>query len=296
MNENHSWPVCFIIGVARTGSQMLRYILNEWSPVHISDEIHYLLPPWIGKEDAKTKIGTIRKKKNFSTNDLIDLFYSGAMYGNYWKDELPNIDKDLLKRLLDSCEILDDKCILRSLILSNALSNNKSIAGAKFPLNIMYSELLFEWFPEAKIIHLVRDPRAIYASMVKKDMKNKGIKSKMGAVHIYLYRFFYLIQQYKKAAQIHQKHKNDKNYLLVKFEDLILQPEDTLRVITKFLDVEFNKNMVNPPVIDSSYTNNKVKVGFDKNTLYKWRGAAPQIFFKLVEILLKKEMSIFNYQ
>ena len=80
-------------------------------------------------------------------------------------------------------------------------------------------------YPEAKIIHIVRDPRDRYASLSR---RNGQQLSRVGGGTA---RWLHSVQ----AAFENSKRYPD-NYLLVRFEDLLTNPEKTLRSICHFID------------------------------------------------------------
>jgi hypothetical protein len=84
MNE----PV-FILGCSRTGSKIYMSILNDYSPINITQELHYLNTPWRNifyRKDfvrmVKNKIGDLNDNKNVSK--LIDLIYSKKLEGSFY--------------------------------------------------------------------------------------------------------------------------------------------------------------------------------------------------------------------
>jgi hypothetical protein len=146
---------------------------------------------------------------------------------------------------------------------------------------------LLEWFPEAKIIHTFRDPRAVLASEHKKlleqhDRRIARLKKEgrqLQAIFLNLTRPFfsliivlYITLAWLSAARLNYKYKKlyPKNYYLSKFEDLVSEPEKSVRHLCQFLGIEFNEAMLNPPTIGSSYTR-ETNSGFDQQTLTRWQ-------------------------
>ncbi len=283
----------FIIGVARTGSKIYRNIINDNTDIDIINEI-LLFQPFLIK-DVDYYINKICKRNKNNVNNLIDIMYSGnILRGTFWKNKKNNrifeIDKEILRKKISQREISTQN-IFENILIEHAKVKKKSRGGAKFPVNIKYFNNLFSWFPKAYYLHIIRDPRAIYYSMVKGDLKkNKRILK----TFIYIFRLVYLIDQYKAAHKLHIKNMNKCKYLLIKFEDMVNNPEQKLLTLCNFIDVEYTENMLYPKMQNSSFNIEKSS-GINKKTLTNWREGSNKYIIKIIEILLYKEMKYFNY-
>ena len=80
-----------------------------------------------------------------------------------------------------------------------------------------------------KVIHVIRDPRSVVASNFASGER---------------YPLLFLIRQWRKLAEM-SLLKND-NSLIVKFEDLLQNPEKITKNICNFLGVEHHTDMVDP--------------------------------------------------
>ena len=71
----------------------------------------------------------------------------------------------------------------------------KSIIGEKTPIHVRHIDKLFNWFPNGKIIHLLRDPRAIYVSEMRRR-KNRPFSTpyKQLKNSSFLFKIFILLQ------------------------------------------------------------------------------------------------------
>ncbi len=95
--------------------------------------------------------------------------------------------------------------VFAALLKVHAAANHKSIPGAKFPVHYSYAERLIEWFPDCRIIHTVRDPRAVYASQATKHTKDERSMSKV--LWKRLQRFVHINIQSWWTTRVHERMK-----------------------------------------------------------------------------------------
>jgi hypothetical protein len=295
----------FIIGIARTGSKIYMNILNKHSEIDVLTELHFLAPRWVRKDFryyVKKNIGNINTKNDVLK--LMNLMYSGTLNGTFWvtdsednldlQNRITGLDKDkLTMEILNSTKSYKE--IFKILMEQHAIARNKKKGGAKFPVDIAFVPDLINWFPDSKFVHIIRDPRAVYSSMVLSDLKQSSTSKKRNKYLIGLLRLFYLWRQYKKAMKLHRRFKNMSNYYISRFEDIILRPEKYLKQLCEFLEIDFKENMMFPPVVDSSFGASNKKIGFDKNTLTRWKTHISHRRETLIKLLLRKEMKEMGY-
>ena len=96
-----------------------------------------------------------------------------------------------------------------------------------------YAERVFECFPDARILHMVRDPRDRYASALKRWKSNRGGVGSATAAWI---------------ASVRLGERNEKRYpdrfRIVRYETLAHDPEATLRELCAFIDEPFDPAML----------------------------------------------------
>lgn len=101
------------------------------------------------------------------------------------------------------------------------------------PANIEHADILIGLFPDAKFLHIVRDGRAVAASIVRLDWGantiDRAAVSWVRKVSHYL------------AAESVLGHERIKQ---VKYEELIRQPEHTLTDICRFAGIDFQDRML----------------------------------------------------
>ena len=295
----------FIIGVTRSGSKLHQKTLNKNSKINISSEIGFLNPWWLGpdfKRVVENKIGDL--KNNSNVDMLIDMMYDNLLERTFWKIEngIYSINKEKLrKRIINSNR--DLKSIIAILLEEHAKAKNKKIAGAKYPVNIINAQNLYDLFPSAKYIHLIRDPRAVYLSANWNQIQNLLKKSRYAYLikpFIKILSLMYLKNQYQHSVNFYKKNKNKDNYYLSRFEDVVRNPEKFLKKLYSFLEIEYPKQISLPPLPyreynkDSGYCSNG-KYGFDKKELTKWKKYMSPFSEKYINFFFKKEMNEFGY-
>lgn len=108
--------------------------------------------------------------------------------------------------------------------------------GAQTGLIERYADELFTAFPGAKVIHMLRDPRDRYEASLALWPDGKGRAGGATARWRYSVRL---------AERNLRRHPGD--YLIVRFEDLIREPEATVREVCAFLDEPFVPEMLGMP-------------------------------------------------
>lgn len=101
------------------------------------------------------------------------------------------------------------------------------------PFNIVYASTLFALFPDAKMIHLVRDGRAVASSVMKLDWGPSCVNT---AAHWWINRVAHGLAAESSfgPARVRQ----------FRYEDLIQDPQGTLHEICRFLEIDFEPGMI----------------------------------------------------
>lgn len=119
--------------------------------------------------------------------------------------------------------------------------------GEKTPAHDRHVGILFEWFPQARVIFMVRDPRAACASLLQAPWRTSGVS---GAPHNKPGRVRRLQLLYEDSCfwnhsvERGRQWQSDARVILVRYEDLAGRPETTLRSVCRFIDEEFHPHML----------------------------------------------------
>ena len=287
----------FIMGGSRTGSTFLQHFLNSYTDIDIMPEAHILAQPWLRKDFAanvREHICDLDKDDNI--DKLINLIYSKELYGVFWNGiESSGINVSSLKnRIINSDRSI--KNIFSALLTTHAEAKNKTICGAKFPVPMVYIDKLISWYPDCKIIHTARDPRACFSSQFYKHY-NKNLTF-IKKAKISLMQFVYMNLQFHWSFNMYKKLKGSPNYCLCKYESLILQPEETINKLCEFLKIQFTDEMLNPRLTSiSSYSETRGKnKGFQAVSVYSWKKKMPGAVSGLIKIINYRLMNNMGYR
>lgn len=295
----------FIVGVARTGSKIYRNVINGCTDIDTLNELHYLSPRWIRQDFRRTVSKAVGSPLSVTSLDLLlDVMYQKTLEGTFWRMGAEEVNgnescifdirrDDLAERLRRTD--LSFPAILDTLMCMHAEMKNKRRGGAKFPVNIACCQELCQWFPDAHYIHIVRDPRAIYASMTHMDLRGHEIIRRSQRVLSASKRFAFLVHQYRWAARIHARLAGGKKYRLFRFEDTIQNPERQIDELCEFLSVPFKEAMLTPKMEDSSFLTHQAVHGFDRDAADRWRNKVSPQASRAICALLRREMALFGY-
>jgi len=135
----------------------------------------------------------------------------------------------------------------------NTLKNNKKRWLEKTPQNINHIDLIAQYWDEYKFIHVLRDYRDIYASW---KMSNKG------NIDVFI--------ESVKTSYVHlEKYRSNPNYLEIKYEELVMNPEKSISKTLEFLgeSIDVKCFEINTKVSKVEFDKVKSITGKESNTL-----------------------------
>lgn len=225
LKELDGLPIFFIVGRGRSGSTLLRSILDAHPGIMIPLEsrfvqfLYYSFPvnkPWTLEEAFQA----------------VEALESGFEPLNLHRESLLNELEQHKSGLT-----LDRVCKLIYLHTRSEFRKNRiRILGDKNPRYAFFIPQLLELFPGARFIHLVRDYRD---NIVSVQRAAKHIKES-GNPYFAMGRW----RLYNRQVLNYQKRYPDR-FHRVYFEELIRNPEAVMKKLCNFLEVDFHPDMLN---------------------------------------------------
>ncbi len=219
-----------IIGTQRSGSNLLRLILDQSNeitsphPAHVLVTFIPLLKFYGELNDENYKL---------LINDVVNYVEANPVP---WENI--KIDKEQIFAHSKAYSLFE---INRLIYEQAAISKNAKYWCCKSMANVHYADELENHSPDLKYIYLYRDGRDVAVSFKK---------AIVGEKHIYN-----LARQWKYDQDACIKlaaHTDESRFFALNYETLIETPEKTIRNLCAFLDISYNENMLDFYRSDSS--------------------------------------------
>ena len=214
----------FIIGMPRSGTKLLRDLLNQNPSIGIPPAETRFIPYMIKRFGNPPSFG--------DNDDEFDRFYKELRKTTFWwwmKSYGPVLSKDHIEQ---SADRKSWSSIFEVILRFYAPSGRSEcfIYGDKSPTYLCHIRFLKEIFPEARFLHIIRDPRECCLSAKKVWGKN-------------LYRTAEIWRRSLEVARL-DGCKFSEEYMEVLYEILIDDPKKVMRSICNFLGCEFTPAMI----------------------------------------------------
>ncbi len=207
------YPAPFIVGASRSGSTMLRLMLDRHPLLGIPPETHFLtsLPAvWRGAADPPAAA------------------FEAIVNHERWPDF--ELDADAFRaRLIESsaCTLTE---VLRVFYMLYASRHGKSRWGEKTPQYVLRMPQIAQLLPEARFVHIVRDGRDVALSVLSLWFGPTSIEE--------------AASWWVERVRAGQRDGPTVDYLEVRYERLVEQPVEELRRVCAFVEIDFQAEML----------------------------------------------------
>jgi hypothetical protein len=214
----------FVIGCPRSGTTLLTLMLSSHSRLAIPPETRFLLPVF----RRRRSFGDLRGKGNRRRLARTVVKKKGTKFRHL------GLDPERVKK-----EIVEGPPTLGSALAAPyrlyAQDRGKARWGDKRPTYFRNVGLIRELFPDAQIVHLVRDPRDCVASLKRMRWWRQGVA---GATATWVHSV--------DCARRAQRTLPPDSFFELRYEDLVADPQGQLEKLCSFLGEAFEETMLEP--------------------------------------------------
>jgi hypothetical protein len=210
----------FIVGSGRSGSTLLRMMLVCHSRLTIPPETWYLVP-------LVRRFSVDRQLSAAEIESAVSIITSHYR----WPDM--KLDAQDFARRATRLTRPHLRNLVELIYRSHLEAEGKARWGDKTPIYIEILPQLAALFPNSRFIHLVRDGRDVAKSFQATDWVSRWLHDNS--------------REWTAALDLHRRWVRSDlrmRILLVRYEDLVLDTEATLRQICRFIGEEFEPQML----------------------------------------------------
>lgn len=262
-NQQHTSPSTqpsgpiFIVGAPRSGTTMLQFRLRNHPRISFpTGESHFIIPICL-RADAfgdLTKLSNVRgaldamyrRNKGFFEEEL----HGMKLNIDSLSEELHAEGRDSIPRLISG------------LFEKNAQGEGKARWGDKTPYYVMHITKLLEWFPDAQIVHLIRDGRDVALSLFARRHDFQTYNAAFAAEYW---------ESYVERGQKLGKTLSSNQYFELRYEDLLSNPDASMRRLCEYLGESYSEELFTTTATDTPGQTPLVHQPIKAENSGKWR-------------------------
>jgi hypothetical protein len=207
-------PAPFVCGVTRSGTTLVRLMLDSHPELAIPGETHWL--PKLIKAFERSKQ---------SADDAADVIIDHKRWGDF------HLDGDDVRARIQRLHPVTAADAIRAFYLTYAEREGKTRYGDKTPGYVQEMRRIQRVLPEARFVHIVRDGRDVSLSHMR---MNWGPETYAASARLWRNR----IRKARKMAP------SIDHYMEIHFEDLVADTEGVLRGVCEFVELDYDPVML----------------------------------------------------
>lgn len=256
----------------RSGTKLLRDLLNRHSQIAVPEVESLFLPMFIGRfgrDFQFTDAGRAQVWETFTGTSFYHMMQR-RQQGN------PQALKAALPQVTNWAEFFNAVCLHYA-----PKQGPQMIYGDKTPRYLLHLPLIKELFPTARIVHIIRDPRDQVLSM--KNTWNKNL--------------FLAAEGWQQGLSrvATAKRTYGDTYLEVRYEALLRDTAQTLQSITRFLGIAFEEQMTTLERPSERVGDAKGSTKVESSNLNKFEKALSKSQIKRIEALCFEQLTRLGY-
>jgi hypothetical protein len=221
-------PYLFIVGCARSGTTLVRRIVDAHPQIAITTEMH-----WISHY-----VNYFKNQNRLVTPELVTELTGHKRFAQF---EIP---REEFEGLLGCAEAIPYPTFLRRLFDLYGKINNKPLVGNKTPAYVRSMPTFHALWPEAKFVHIIRDGRDVCLSVLnwKKAERTAGRYASWEEDPVTTTALWW-------ERKVHKAREDGAAlgpalYHETLYEDLVEDPERECKKLCEFLGVPYDDAMI----------------------------------------------------
>lgn len=270
----------FVVGASRSGTALMRSVLNNHPLVRLATETHYF-------DDLRLRLkGSERTPLTPEQRQICEDYFLALghrPYGHGGEARQSRIQREDLCELADRLGSGADSYFEAFCRLDGGCSDAVRW-GEKTPRHLFRLLEIFGRYPGAQVICMVRDPRGVVASY--RDWRNQGgfdleadpgHEEMLEREHERTRRSYHIVIQSLlwrggvRAALEAQVRFGPERVRIQLYESLTQDPAAVVSEIAEWLGIDYRESMLEVPVHNSTYSRFDPRGGVSTEAVQRWR-------------------------
>lgn len=279
--DSHSGPI-FIVGAPRSGTTMLQYMLRSHPRLSLpTGESHFFIP----LHRRAAEFGDLSARANI--RKVLEAMYTQS--AEFLETDLHGLRFDI-ERLADDLHSEGRhtvRDIVAGLFEKNAAGEGKARWGDKTPYYVLQLPRIFDWFPDAQVIHLIRDGRDVALSLFAR------------AHDFAVYNTYHAAkywEQYVTVGAEHGRKLGPERYMELRYEDILDDQRGSMSRVCDFLGEEFQESVIDFKKAGNAGKTPLVQESVRQANQEKWRKKMTQRQIEVFESAAGSTLKAFGYR
>jgi len=281
MNSLPSKSPVFIVGAPRSGTTLLQYMLRSHSVLSLpTGESHFFIPLYRNA----AQYGDLSRLDNVKRV----LEAMEAQSAEFLLTDLHGLkfDVDTLAREFVAEGRSTMRDIITGLFERNAAGEGKLRWGDKTPYYVLHIPKLLEWWPDAQIIHLVRDGRDVALSMFARRHDFRVYNTYLAAK---------LWEQFVETGHTLGQRVSERQYLELRYEDMIGDQKSALQKVCSFLGEIYSDDLLEYKKAGMAGKTPLLQKSIQKDNQDKWKSEMTSWQIRVFESAAGATLEKFGY-
>ena len=301
-------PIVFLQGAGRSGCDLLRTLLDNHDEIVVlpfNDKFNSI---WIKNElNFESNVDEVVEKVLYSSklvNFKQDFFINMGARQDY---SMINWDsyEEFFRQFLSKNNVCSRNVRLAiyyafAKVLKKDFQKLKIIIADGYYSD--YTNFIIKDFPDARFIHILKDHRSNIYSLKEYYRRSLGT---LYPIYGTVKNVFFNILEDCMITNMKMLHRNKKIFKerlkIVKHEDIVTAPEKTISSLCRWLNVEFNKKVlettrIGKPSLSSSPFNKSGITGINPEFAIRWRTEMSSTEIRMIEFLFDNSMNALGYK
>lgn len=286
----------FVVGNSRSGTTLLGKILGNHSQVFTFNELQFFENDVDAAEMVRSQIA--RERLVLIGERLLARIEDGV-----FSTVTPKRNRGRVEALIDRENLQDPMALYATILAMKTREAGKTISCEQTPRYLFVLDALLDAYPEARAIHIYRDPRAVLLSQKfrwkRASLSDAPRRSRLWTLTAWSNYHPIVTSLFWASAMRKARHFSDHPRVTeIAYEALLAEPERTMSEVCRFLGLRFDPAMLDVPVEGSSTRHDAPdRRGIDQSRIDSWRdGGLTSAEIAICESISGSEMRRRGYE